>query len=91
MTLQVVVERPPIFTAFRFTGSQADVDELNTYLSGTAYSATFVSSTQCQLTGPQGTRNFPGNAIVVFGKWTNGDCRPVAKFATIAAALQFYQ
>ncbi len=86
MPMQTVTEKPVTFTAFRFSGTQADIDALNVYLSGSGWVASFLDVNTWHIAGPRGVRNLSTNEVVVFQKDAGGVVTAVAKFSSVADA-----
>ncbi len=86
MPMQTVTEKPPVFTAFRFGGTQADIDALNVYLAGSGWLAMFVDANTWRIDGPRGVRDFGTNEIMIFQKDAGNVVTAVAKFRNTADA-----
>jgi hypothetical protein len=91
MPMQAVVEKAPTFTAFRFGGTQAEIDALNTLLSGSGWSATFIDANSWRMDGPFGGKQFGLQQVVVFVTTPGGETRAVAKFPNMAAMGKRFQ
>ncbi len=86
MPMQTVTEKPVTYTAFKFNGTQADVDALNVYLTGSGWLASFINANTWHIAGPRGVRDLSTNEVVVFQKDAGNIVTAVAKFSGVADA-----